>query len=187
MAAGVEARPEIATAGRAEADEEPFVEPVLDMHEIQGNVIPGFGTARLELVGLRVRTGEDGAARIWLRDLTPLVTTAAHAWHAREVRRAVARSTGLAPPREGVFLNVLLSFDGAAAMGLPTSRIQDGLFRAGMAHADLQDPVDAQGRPIGWKMGDAAETTPHVLLLLGSDDAAPLAEALAALLDHLPG
>jgi Dyp-type peroxidase family len=178
-------QPELGAA-RAEA-EETVVEPVLDMHEIQGNVIPGFGTARLELIGLRIRAGEDAAARIWLRDLAPLVTTAAGAWHAREVRRAVARSTGIAPPRDGVFLNVLLSFDGAAGLGLPTAGIQDGLFRSGMAHADLQDPADGQGRPIGWTMGDTPERTPHVLILLGSDDGPGLDEALAVLLEHLPG
>lgn len=187
MEAAGEARTEVGVAARAQADEEPVIEPVLDMHEIQGNVIPGFGTARLELIGLRLRDGEAAAARIWLRDLTPLVTTAASAWHAREVRRAVARSTGVAPPRDGVFLNVLLSFDGAAGLGLPTAGIQDGLFRSGMPHADLQDPADAQGRPIGWKMGDTAETTPHVLILLGSDDSPQLDEALAVLLEHLPG
>jgi Dyp-type peroxidase family len=180
-------RAETAAGPRAAADEDLLVEPVLDMNEIQGNVIPGFGTARLELIGLRIHAGEAAAARLWLRDLTPLVTTAASAWHAREVRRAVARSTGVAPPRDGVFLNVLLSFDGAAELGLPTAGIQDGLFRSGMAHADLQDPADARGRPTGWKMGDSPETTPHVLLLLGSDDASQLEEAVAVLLEHVPG
>jgi Dyp-type peroxidase family len=157
------------------------------MNEIQGNVIPGFGTIQLELIGLRIRDGRSLAARGWLRDLTPLVTTAAQAWHAREVRRAVARSTGVAPARDGVFLNVLLSADGAAAMGLPTARITDALFRAGMPHADLQDPADQQGRPIGWKVGDTSETTPHVLLLLGADDAPALQEAIAIILEHLAG
>ena len=74
----------------------------------------------------------------------------------------MAKTTGVAPPRDGVFLNVLLSHDGATLSGLPTAGIQDGLFRTGMSHADLQDPADPQGRPIGWKFGDAPETTPHV-------------------------
>ena len=137
-------------------------EPVLAMEEIQGNVIPGFGTSHLELIGLRIETGQSAAARTWLRELTPLITTAAHAWLAREVRRAVAKTTGVAPARDGVFLNVLLSHEGATLLGLPTAAINDGLFRAGMSHADLQDPADPQGRPIEWKFGDAPETTPHV-------------------------
>jgi Dyp-type peroxidase family len=161
-------------------------EPVLAMDEIQGNVIPGFGTKRLELIGLRIAAGRDADARRWLRELTPLITTAAHAWHAREVRRAVARSTGIAPPRDGVFLNVLLSHDGASLLGLPTAGIHESLFRSGMSRADLQDPVDADGRPIGWKLGDTPETTPHVLILLGADDGAALDEALQVLVAHLP-
>jgi Dyp-type peroxidase family len=161
-------------------------EPVLAMDEIQGNIIPGFGTSHLELMGLRITTGRSAAARTWLRELTPLITTAAHAWHAREVRRAVARSTGVAPPRAGVFLNVLLSHEGATLLGLPTAGIHDGLFRNGMSHADLQDPLDPQGRPIRWKFGDTPETTPHLLLLLGADDRAALTEAIQVLIDHLP-
>ena len=161
-------------------------EPVLAMDEIQGNVIPGFGTSHVELMGLRIATGRSAAARTWLRELTPLITTAAHAWHAREVRRAVARTTGVAPPRDGVFLNVMLSHEGAALLGLPTAGITDGLFRSGMSHADLQDPADSRGRPIDWKFGDAPETTPHVLLLLAADDRKALDEAIDVLLDHLP-
>jgi Dyp-type peroxidase family len=161
-------------------------EPVLAMDEIQGNVIPGFGTKRLELIGLRIAAGRDADARRWLRELTPLITTAAHAWHAREVRRAVARSTGIAPPRDGVFLNVLLSHDGASLLGLPTAGIHESLFRSGMSRADLQDPVDAQGHPIGWKLGDTPETTPHVIILLGADDDPALDEALQVLTAHLP-
>jgi Dyp-type peroxidase family len=180
-AAAVDEPDAFATASIPLADE-----PVLDMDAIQGNVIPGFGSAHLELVGLRIDTGRAGDARVWLRDLAPLITTAAHAWHAREVRRAVARSTGTAPPREGVFLNVLLSHEGASLLGLPTAGIHEGLFRSGMAHADLQDPTDANGRPVGWKMGDTQETTPHLLLLLGADDLPALAEALDVLIEHLP-
>ena len=161
-------------------------EPVLAMDEIQGNVIPGFGTKRLELIGLRIAAGRDADARRWLRELTPLITTAAHAWHAREVRRAVARSTGIAPPRDGVFLNVLVSHEGASLLGLPTAGIHESLFRSGMSQADLQDPVDAHGRPIGWKLGDTPETTPHVLILLGADDNPVLDEALQVLIAHLP-
>lgn len=155
------------------------------MDEIQGNVLPGFATAHFELMGLRIGAGQSAAARLWLRDLTPLITTAAHAWHAREVRRAVAKTTGIAPPRDGVFLNVLLSHEGATLLGLPTAGINDGLFSSGMAHADLQDPADPQGRPIGWKFGAAPETTPHVVLIFGADDLPALSEAIEVVQQHL--
>lgn len=162
-------------------------EPILAMDEIQGNVIPGFGTQHIILLGLRVLPDQSSAAKVWLRDLTPLITSAAEAWHAREVRRAVAKATGVAPPREGVLLNVALSFEGAQLLGLPTDTIGDGLFRKGMTAADLQDLKDAFGRPLGWKVGDTPETTPHALVILGADESERLNEAVAIFKEHLSG
>src|SRR6185436_11436104 len=83
-------------------------EPVLAADEIQGNILPGFNTEHMALVGLRIRAGEERDARLWLRDLTPLVTSLSDAFQAREVRRAVARATGAPPPRPGAFLNLAL-------------------------------------------------------------------------------
>ena len=134
-------------------------------------MIPGFGTSHLDLIGLRVGVGQSATVRTWLRELTPLITTAAQRGM-RVKSDAPCASTGVAPPRAGVFLNVLLSHEGATLLGLPDGQYQDGLFRSGMSHADLQDPADEQGRPIGWKFGDAPETTPHVVLLVGRDQAA---------------
>jgi Dyp-type peroxidase family len=159
-------------------------EPVFAADDIQGNIVPGLNTERLLLLGLRVRVGEESAARRWLRELTPLVTSLAEALGAREVRRAVAMATGAPPPRPGVFLSVALSFDALAPLGLPTAHIPEGLFRAGMSAANLGDPVDAAGVPVGWKVGATRETTPHLLLILAADDEAALVEAREVLLAH---
>jgi len=81
-------------AAAAVADDLPTLladEPVLAMDEIQGNVIPGFSTSHLELMGLRIGDGQSTAARQWLRELTPLITTAAHAWRAKANNSATNR------------------------------------------------------------------------------------------------
>src|SRR4051812_41477355 len=83
-------------------------EPVLASEDIQGNIIPGLNTEHLVLLGLRIRAGEEAAARQWLREMTPLITSVNDAFMAREVRRAVAMATGELPPRSGVFLNIAL-------------------------------------------------------------------------------
>src|SRR5882724_7610396 len=106
-----------------------FEEPVLAVNDIQGNVLPGFNTKCLFLLGFRIRMEELETARLWLRDLAPLVTTLADAWHAREVVRAVAKASGVRTFREGVFLNVALSFDALGLLGLSTSGIPDGPFK----------------------------------------------------------
>jgi Dyp-type peroxidase family len=159
-------------------------EPVLAVDDIQGNILPGFNTEHLALLGLRIRVGEEAAARLWLGDLRPIVTSFSDAWAAREVRRAVALATGVPPPRPGVFLNVALSFDALAPLGLPTAAIPAGLFRKGMTVATLEDALDARGVPIGWKVGATPETTPHVLLVVGADDRAALTEATRVLTEH---
>jgi Dyp-type peroxidase family len=90
----------------------------------------------------------------------------------------------LAPPRPGVLLNVAFSFDALALLRLPVAGIPPGLFRSGIWTADLQDPLDARGTPVGWKVGATAATTPHVLLILGADSTAGLDEAVSVIVDH---
>jgi Dyp-type peroxidase family len=155
-------------------------EPELASREIQGNIWPGFNTAGMMLLGLRIDpTGHD-AARLWLSGLAPLVTTMADAWHAREVRRAVAKATGEAPPRHDIFLNVALSHRALVPLGLSTAALPPGLFQAGMAHADLQDPLGPDGRPAGWVSG-ASDDEIDVLLIVGADDAGALTDAFSVL------
>ena len=159
-------------------------EPVLAVDEIQGNILPGFNTEHMALLGLRIRDGESAGARLWLRELAPLVTSLSDAFQAREVRRAVARATGAPPPRPGVFLNVALSFAALEPLGLPTAAVSSGLFRSGMTVATLGDTLDQSGVPVGWKVGATPETTPHVLLIVGADEEPALVEAVGVLVSH---
>jgi deferrochelatase/peroxidase EfeB len=53
---------------------------------------------------------------------------------------------------------------------LPVDRIVDTPLKQGMARTGLGDPRDGNGMPIGWKFGATDETTPHVFLIVGSDD-----------------
>ena len=178
-------RPVLAIAGTGPAEARSAeAEPVLDADDIQGNIVPGFNTAQMLLLGLRIRPGEEPLARRWLRDLTPLITSLNDAFEAREVRRAVAKATGIAPPRPTVFLNVALSFDALAPLQLSSASIPAGPYQRGMAYANLNDPVDDRGVPIGWKVGATAETTPHVLLIAGADSPEALDEARQTLIDH---
>jgi Dyp-type peroxidase family len=164
-------------------------EPLLAVDEIQGNIVPGFGTAALTLLGLKLdpAAGSATSARRWLRDLAPRVSTLRQVQAVREVRRAVARSTGFRPDLPDVLLNVALSFPALGAFGLPTDAITDGAFLGGMASADLQDRLDQNGVPVGWVVGADAAATPDVLLVLGSDDPAALRGAEDVLRASLNG
>lgn len=159
-------------------------EPVLAVNDIQGNVLPGFGTAFMTLLCLKIddAAGGAGAARRWLRELSPHVSSLNHVNSVREVRRAVARATGARPKLPDVLLNVALGFPALAPFGLETSRIFDAPFVGGMAGTNLQDPQDANGLPLDWMFGATPETTPDVLLIIGSDEEASVSNAASQLL-----
>jgi len=95
----------------------------------------------------------------------------------REVRRAVARARGAKLALPDVLLNVALAFPALALLGLATDGIDDPPFRNGMAGTSLQDPLDENGVPLNWVVGATPETTPDVLLILGSDEPAALRRA----------
>jgi Dyp-type peroxidase family len=160
----------------------PIAEPILEADEIQGNIVPGFGTMHQALVGLRITEAAGGAmhARRWLRELTPLITSLRQLHTVREMRRAVAKATGERPTRPEVLLNVALSSPALPLLGLPAENLPP-LFLAGMATANLQDELDAAGAPVGWKFGATAETTPHVLLIIGAETPEALQFALGNL------
>src|SRR5262245_9019971 len=73
----------------------PIEEPIVDADEIQGNILPGFGTLHQSFLGLRITeaAGGPGHARRWLRELAPLITTLRQLYTVRETRRAVAKAT----------------------------------------------------------------------------------------------
>lgn len=146
-------------------------EPILEADEIQGNILPGFGTMHQALLGLRITDAAGGTthARRWLRELCPLITTLRQLHTVRETRRAVAKATGVRPVRPEVLLNAALSAPALPLLGLPADNLPP-LYMHGMALADLQDESDANGRPAGWKFGATAQTTPHVMLIVGADE-----------------
>lgn len=162
---------------------DPLLEPVLEIDEIQGCILPGFGTAHLALLGLRITRDADAAAhaRQWLRELAPLITTTAQMQQVREVRRAVARATSVRPALPEVLLGVALSAGALAPLELAVPSQGANEFLAGINAFDLQDELDANGIPLGWKVGATAETTPDVLLTVASDHEPAVLHALATL------
>ena len=160
----------------------PIEEPILEADEIQGNILPGFGTMHEALVGLRITDAAGGAlhARRWLRELTPLITSLRQLHTVREMRRAVATATGERPSRPEVLLNAALSAPALPLLGLPSENLPP-LFLGGMTIAGLQDDLDAWGAPVGWKFGATTETTPHVLIIIGAETPETLQFALGSL------
>ena len=162
----------------------PFVsvapdEPVLAVDEIQGNVMPGFNTRHLVLMGVSFGTPEIELARRWLGTLVASVATLGQVNRFRVQRRAA----GEPPPDSRAWVNVAFDSKGLALLAADASRIRDPRFRQGMGvDSVLGDPTDPahEGHPERWVVGGTPERTPEALVLVAGDDLEAVRERAAA-------
>src|SRR5688572_30726418 len=93
-------------------------EPVLEADEIQGNIMPGFNTLAQGFLGVRWPRNGAPAARRWLREILPLVSTLRQVNDHRNVRRRALRAGQERPPTP-VWTNVAFDVEGLRLLGLP--------------------------------------------------------------------
>lgn len=144
-------------------------EPVLDLHQIQGNILVPFGTPFQSFLHLALDRADAGA---WVARVLPEITSTRSLIDAR-------RAGG---PRTAVGLS--LSAPGLRALGARPDTLLDVPFQDGLAArstllGDPHDPDDP-GHARNWPSGGPG-TTADALLVVGADTA----EAVAALADRL--
>ena len=157
-------------------------EPVLAADEIQGNVVPGFGSLHQAFIGVRFDHGNVDGARRWLAGLIPSISTLAQVNDARNRRRRALRQ-GLPRPAGGQWTNVAFDGKGVALLAPAADKVRDPSFTAGMGiDAGLGDPSDTAhpGHPSRWVVGGSPERTPEALVILGDEDAKRLRKRVAA-------
>lgn len=161
-------------------------EPVLDVDEIQGNIVPGFMKPHQTVLALSL--GEVGAAKEWIRALVPSITTLSQCMDSRiKVRahrglgenRLITLATP-APEVDDAWLNMAVSRNGLAKLlaggqhARDVAAFTDASFQAGMAARAtlLGDPTDAsaEGNPARWLFGGPGSEA-DVLLICGADRA----------------
>lgn len=148
------------------------VEPILELADIQGNIVVGFNKPHQSIIGVWFRSGE--AARAWLLDLEPFITSSATAHEARaEIREARVEGRQI-PVRSDAFVNVAFSASGLEKFGFSTesmsSAFAEGQWRR--AASVLGDPVDAPaGGLTDWVVGGSSAATPDALVVCASDQA----------------
>jgi Dyp-type peroxidase family len=145
-------------------------EETLELDDIQGHVLIGFGGGYHRLLGLRVQPSRLAEARaaltLWLHRVTR-----ADAMRERRERRRMAAMAGSASSTDPS-LKLALVFSAAGLSVFDAQdRPADAKFAAPAASlaADLRDEVDGQNVPVGWKVGHTEATTPHVLAIFASD------------------
>lgn len=151
-------------------------EPVLDVDEIQGDVLPGFNTLHRRLIAVCFDQRDRG--QTMLAELAPRVATLAEVCHLRSERRE-RLAHGRGRPRTPLWLNLALTARGLQRLGADPTSVRDRSFAAGLGAISptLGDPTDpgVHGHPSTWRVGGTAAREPDALLLLGNDDAATLA------------
>lgn len=148
-------------------------EPILDIHEIQGNILPGFGSLRQCLLGITFDATKMPEIKAWLRWLQPFISKLKEVNDYRNLRRTAARRN-LPRPLSPVWTNIVLSYRGLRLLAGDTVQIRDAAFKQGMADrsAQLGDPSDSahEGHVSKWKVGGSLDTTPDALIILANDD-----------------
>ena len=168
------------------------VEPVLDVDEIQGNILPGFGSRHQVLLGLKFVEGQTGEARSWLARLAPSIATLDQVNTLRNLRRSLLRRGAALPAAPSApFVNIAFSIGGLRLLTPDADAIRDTSFRKGMAvlSGSLGDPTrpEQEGHPARWAVGGTPETTPDVLLILGASEVCQLRDLAEGLRMSLAG
>lgn len=164
-----------------------IAEPALEIDDIQAHLLPGFGTRYQRHVYLRLV--DVVAARQPLIDITnTMITTARDGFALRRARGEALATTGARPESQAVLVALAVSPAGARRFTPSDFMLADGFVANGMAAdaRDLGDPV-ADDRPQDWRFGGTEETTPDLVLLLGSEDRGALEERYEAIAARLAG
>jgi Dyp-type peroxidase family len=168
----------------------PFVpdEPVLAIHEIQGNILGGFNKDHQTLLCLRIDNAH--TFKHWLKQQIPFIATSAEViafnrlFKSMRVRRGTERNT-----IQATWVNIAFSAHGLNALGANANTFFDQPFKDGLAarSASLGDPTStsAEGNPAKWKVGGTAPV--DVLVIVASDDRVHLTDEVHRLLSTLTG
>lgn len=159
-----------------------IAEPLLDAHEIQGNIIPGFSKPHQFFLGLRI---DDAAgAKRWLRDHVDQIATMEQVMADRLAFRRLRDAVGadeaaqgttkrrLAASHDKLHFNIGFSYEGLRKLTQDARSFESDAFRQGLVERSpmLGDPTSPEdpGSPRNWVVGGPGKGL-DVLLIVASD------------------
>ncbi len=165
------------------------VEPILDIHEIQGNSLVGFNKDYQTFLFFRITSTT--VAKLWIKQLTPRIATVAETLAWSQLYRAVRSRTGAEPSgMVATWLNIAFTNNGIRLLRGQDDLDQftDDAFKRGMDRraALLHDPVDTTParNPAGWVIG-TGNSYPDVLVIVASDTMTARDAEVGKLLDEI--
>ena len=158
----------------------PPVEPVLDMEDIQGIVVPGFFKPHQTLLYIRIANDPKviDSLKTLLAKLSKEIATASVTLADRD-RFRVAKHKRLAGTKvrasKTVLTAIAFSYPGLLKLTPGAAAIPSEAFRVGLVARSrmLGDPVDTsrEGHPSQWKVGPAGNELDAIIVTAGDDRA----------------
>jgi Dyp-type peroxidase family len=164
------------------------LEPVLDIHEIQGNSLAGFNKDYEMLLFLKIT--DVTVAKSWLCGIEPYIATVAEVLKFNRLfKETRKRRCGKEGTVRSTFINIAFSYEGLKKLTPDADQFTDEAFKAGLHNrsAALGDPTDpsSPGHPNNWLIG-GPKNLPDMMVMVASDDRSRLDEEVKWLLATLP-
>jgi Dyp-type peroxidase family len=157
-----------------------FKEPVLNIENIQGSIIPGFSKSNRILLFFRVhRTTGSTNFKAWLKAQIPFIATADEVLAFNKL----FKSTRLRRRREGTvkstWLGISLSYNLLKDLNRESNQFTDKAFVDGLLDrsSSLGDPTTGAFSPQNWLVG-GPKNQADVMMMIESDDREDMLEEL---------
>jgi Dyp-type peroxidase family len=162
------------------------LEPLLDAHEIQGNILAGFNKDHQRLIALKI--GNVAGARHWLGRILPHINPLAEVYRFNALFRVMRARLGRDP--EGLianWMNIAFSRDGIAKLfsDADVDALPDEAFRIGLNsdRAGFLGDLVREGETdptANWVVGGTNHPVDILMIVAGDDP-----ESLSALVEKL--
>jgi Dyp-type peroxidase family len=160
-------------------------EPILRVNNIQGNILGGFNKDYQTLLFLEIENSN--AFKEWLKTQIKFIATASEVIAFNRIFKSARERRGREGTVKATWVNIAFSFQGLKKLTQDANNFTDEAFKAGLAAraAELNDPVDNEGKPTGWVVGGPDNGKVDVVLIVASDEHTDLLEEVSRILKSI--
>ncbi|MEH2315054.1 MAG: Dyp-type peroxidase [Nostoc sp.] len=160
-------------------------DPILNVNNIQGNILGGFNKDYQALLFLEIEN--PNAFKQWLELQIDFIATASEVIAFNRVFKSSKERRGREGAVKATWVNIAFSFEGLKKLTNDADAFTDTSFKAGLAARaiDLNDPVDKDGKPIGWVVGGPDNGKVDVVFIIASDERADLLAEVSRILESI--
>lgn len=151
-------------------------EPILELDDIQGSIVPGFKKDSQHFLFFRITDAD--LAKVWLKDLTPRLSSAREVRDAHAMWKQMRVKLGHEPDNlDFLFLSCAISAAGLQKLGIQgIDQFDDVAFKLALENragviGDSSKGSGAPDAPENWLFGSGRKK-PDVLVILATDDKA---------------